>query len=55
MTQTIVYSDIDLVTGVGSITIKTSDNGIDTYHTKDVNLDVSDKNSIITILKGYIN
>lgn len=54
MTQTVVFTDIDLVTGVGSITIKTTEGGVDTYSTKNISLNPADKTSITTILGTYI-
>lgn len=55
MTKTVVYCNIDLVTGQGTITIKISDNGIDTYETKDITVDPQDRTSITDILNGYID
>lgn len=55
MTQTVVYSDLDLVTGIGTITIKTTENGVDTYETKGVTLSQNDADSIKSILNNYIN
>ncbi|MBK7819453.1 MAG: hypothetical protein IPJ60_19365 [Sphingobacteriaceae bacterium] len=54
MTQTVVYTDIDLETGIGSITIKTTEDGQDTYSVKNVTITGTDKDSIRTILNNYI-
>lgn len=54
MTQTIVDCAIDLVTGNGSITIKTTVDGVDTYSSKEIVLNTENKDSIGLILASYI-
>lgn len=54
MTQTVVDCSIDLVTGNGTMTIKTTVDGVDTYSTKDIALSTENKNSIEAILMTYV-
>jgi len=55
MTQTVVECNIDFVSGTGSITIKTSEGGVDTYSLKDITVTPGDIDSIVAILNTYIN